>query len=277
MKKLLLISCLSLVTVTIKAQQTPALGMPTVSSGRVASQPFLFSVNTLTPEMTKWNMQYSGSYGERAVTPFGFNGVDQQLAVKGYLGNRFTLFANASLGFARSGGVNSYQQVEVLRDVLGGRNAFGPRVGLGLGASRDWSNVKSLFSRLAVSFDAASWKIGGNMRFEKAFDKNRDNIDLISSVGFHHRIKGAFFAGIEAVGQDLEGFWDQEEAEGGAKLLIGPSLNVAPVGSRLSFSVCGGPIFYATRSNVAPSAAIRELPSSNGYTVRVQASFALGR
>jgi hypothetical protein len=88
-------------------------------------------------------------------------------------------------------------------------------------------------------------------------------------------VAGQFFAGVEALGEDLEGFWEADEAEGGAKLLVGPSVNYAPRGSRFAFSVCGGPIFYATHSNVIPSEAVRDLSEvgQNGYTVRAQISF----
>jgi hypothetical protein len=188
------------------------------------------------------------------------------------------LYANAGFGFARDGAMSSMQQAEVIRDFIGGRKTFGPRLGLSLGVSRDMSNVKALFSRVTASFDAASWRFGGNMRFEKAFDKTRDDIDLITSIGFHHRIAGNFYAGVEAVGEDLEGFWEADEAEGGAKLLVGPSVNMTPVNSRFSFSICAGPVFYATRSSVIPSEAIRDvgtIASQNGYTVRAAVSFNL--
>jgi hypothetical protein len=276
MKKLYLTLSLLLLCLLGKAQN--ATDIKSFNGFAVsAPQPFLFSVNTLTGNTPFWSLNYSGSYGERTLTPFGYDGVDQQLAVKGYLGNRFTLYANAAAGFARNGGVTSAQQAEVIHDFIGGRQLFGPRIGLSLGGSRDWTNVKSIFSRVTASFDAVSWKFAGNLRFEKAFDKSRDGIDLITSLGFHHRITGRLFAGVEAVGEDLEGFWETDEAEGGAKLLVGPSLNYMPVGSRFAFSVCGGPIIYATHSNVVPSEAVRDLStlSQNGYTVRAQISFNL--
>lgn len=275
-KELYFLLSLLLLNLAGKAQTTMPVS-PTAKFVAEAPQPFLFSVNTLTGTSAYWSLNYSGSYGERAATPFGYNGVDQQLAVKGYLGNRFTFYANAAVGFARDGGTTSAQQAELMHDFIGGKQPFGPRIGLSLGASRDWTNVKSIFSRVTASFDAASWKFTGNLRFEKAFDKFRDDIDLVTSVGFHHRITGSFFGGVEAVGQDLEGFWDSEEAEGGAKLLVGPSINYVPTGSRFGFSICGGPIFYATHSNVIPSEAIRDLStiSQNGYTIRAQVSFNL--
>jgi hypothetical protein len=255
-----------------KAQQPVAQPFNT----NVTAQPFLFSVNTLTDANPRWNLNYSGSYGERVAGPFGYNGVDQQFAVKGYLGNRFTLYANAAFGLARNGGVNSAQQAEVIRNFIGGRQWFGPGIGIGLGVSRDMSNVKSMFSRVTAYFNTSNWRLGGNMRIEKAFDSSRDNIDLITSIGVHRHITGSLYGGLEAVGQDLEGFWEADEAEGGARLLVGPSLNMVPVNSRFAFSVCGGPVFYATRSSVLPSQAIRDLNyGQNGFTLRAMVTFNL--
>jgi hypothetical protein len=243
-------------------------------------QPFLFTLNTLTGDKAYWNFHYSGSYGERTTGQFGYDGLGQQLGVKGYLGNRFTLYATAAMGFAHGGGVTSAQQVEVIRDLIGGQVPEGFRIGAGLGMSRDWSNVKSAISRITLSFNQPTWLATGNLRFEKAFASSRDKLDFISSLGYQHRISNAVFLGFEAVGQDLEGFWEEDEAEGGAKLMVGPSVNLSPVNSNLSFSLSGGPVFYATRSNAIPSEAIREIgayASRNGYSIRALINFNLHR
>ena len=241
-------------------------------------QPFLFSVNTLTGENAYWNLHYSGSYGQRATGQFGYDGLGQQFGVKGYLGSRFTLYATAAIGFANKGGVTSAQQAEVIRDLIGGKQLNGFRLGAGLGLSRDWSSVGSAISRITASFDQTNWRLLGNLRFEKAFDSSRDKLDFITSIGFEHRIAEGWYLGFEAVGQDLEGFWEKDEAEGGAKVLIGPAINLAPAHSKLSFSISGGPVFYATRSQVIPSEAIRDIgaiASGNGYTVRALVNFNL--
>jgi len=108
----------------------------------------------------------------------------------------------------------------------------------------------------------------------RPFDKDRDGVDVISSIGIHRQVSGAFFAGIEAVGQDLEGFWETDEAEGGARLLVGPSLNFVPASSRFSFTLCGGPIIYATHSAPAYNEfAVRELPTSTGFTMKFNVGF----
>lgn len=243
-----------------------------------AVQPFLFTLNTLTADQQKWNVQYAGSYGQRAIGQFGYDGLAQQFGVKGYLGNHFTLYATAALGFSNGGGITSSQQAEVLRDLVGGSQNRGFRLGAGLGLSRDWSSVASAISRITASFDRPNWRLASNMRFEKAFDKTRDKLDFISSLGYQHRVGEQFYLGVEALGQDLEGFWEKDEAEGGAKLMLGPSMNFTPKNAKLSFTFAGGPVFYATRSSAFPSEAIRDLGSSairNGYTMRAMINFNL--
>lgn len=277
-KNLCTLLVILLISLAVKAQNPSVIQAPVNTVGSV-SQPFLFSVNTLTSASPNWSVNVSGNYAEHTTGPFGYDGMDQQVAVKGYLGNRFTIYSNADLGFARTGGTTSAQQAEVIRDIIGGKSQYGVRFGVGLGGNRDFSGVGAVFSRVTASFDALSWRLGGNLRFEKAFSKGRDDIDLITSLGFQHRLSGPVFAGFEMVGEDLEGFWESDEAEGGAKLMIGPSINVAPSNSRFSFTICGGPVFYATHSSDL-SSAIRDVgtvASQNGYSIKAMLAFNLHR
>jgi len=240
-------------------------------------EPFLFSKTTLTSSDIPWSIDYSTSYGERVSGQFGFDGVGQQLGLKGYLGKKFTLYGQAAFGFDHDHNVTSAQQAEVIRDFLGGTNVQGFKVGFGIGMSRDFSSVVSLLSRVTVSYDDMNWKAGGNLLLQKSFSANRDAVDIVSSIGFQHRFLGSLYGGFEAVGEDLEGFWDPEEAEGGAKLLFGPSLNMTTKDSKMSFSVSGGPVFYATQNQASNPDAIRELPSQNGLTLRAKVIFNLSR
>ncbi|MEP6593334.1 MAG: hypothetical protein ABJC51_06555, partial [Acidobacteriota bacterium] len=99
----------------------------------------------------------------------------------------------------------------------------------------------------------------GNLLFQKPFATGRDAVDLITSVGWAARLTPTLSIGVEAIGEDLEGFWDPSEAEGGARLLAGPSLHIAPPQQRWQFSVAGGPTFHATTSGRA-SEAVHNLP-----------------
>lgn len=245
---------------------------PNASLGQ--PQPFLFTVNTLNPSGRSWSLNYSGGYGERTVTPLGYNGVDQNFTVKGYLGSRVTMLISAGIGFGKDGQVGSLQQAEFLRDFIGGNSPTDLRIGASLGFRREFDNSKVALTRITAAYDKLNWKLGANVRFEKAFATGRDGVDIISSIGVHRKISNQFFGGLEAIGQDLEGFWETDEAEGGARLLIGPSLNYAPVSSRLSFTLCGGPIIYATRSTSTTAAfPVRELPITNGFTMKFNIGF----
>lgn len=85
------------------------------------------------------------------------------------------------------------------------------------------------------------------MTLEKASSPDRDPIDLIMSMGWSHRVTSMIYLGVEAVGQDLEGFWEPNEAEGGARILLGPSVHflMAP----WKAGVAGGYIFRPTVSD----------------------------
>lgn len=273
MRKLISVSLISFLSFVSAFAQSPEPEADFII--RETPEPFMFSVSTLTPEDFSWSLNYSGSYGDKVAGPFGFDGVAQQFAVKGYLGDRFTMYAHAAFGFAAGENVLSAQQAEILRDFIGGKKGHGFRLGAGLGIGRDFSNVKNALGRITASYASGKLKAGGNLLFEKAFSGNRDAIDVITSFGFQYLLAGRLYGGVEAVGEDLEGFWDEEEAEGGAKLLVGPSLNLVPRNSRFAFSLSGGPVFYATRSTVTAPGAIRELPSESGMTVRAKVVFNL--
>jgi hypothetical protein len=272
MKKIYFLVCLFLsLNYVTKAQLTDD-GLSGGSLGQ--PQPFLYTINSLNPAARHWSLNYNGGYGQYTVTPLGFDGVDQNFAVKGYLGNRYSLMATMGVGFGNHGNTQTYQQAEVFKDFIGGVNPTGFRFGTSLGVIREFSNDVVALSRFNAAYENTAWKFAINARVEKAFAANRDALDLISSFGIQRKIAGQFFGGIEAVGQDLEGLWETDEAEGGAKVLIGPSVNFVPVGSRLSFSLCAGPILYVTHSTVIPNdSAVRELPLNNGFTVKFNVGF----
>lgn len=246
-----------------------------VPKSNTNTEPFLFSFSTLTPEDSKWSLDYSSSYGDEVEGSMGFEGVSQQLGVKGYLGSRFTLYGSMAVGFPEEEGVSSAQQIEIIRNFLGGKKYTGWRLGAGLGGRRDFENEYSLLGRATLEYLNPKWKIGGNLLLEKEFEENRDAIDIITSVGIHYNFIGGFYGGIEAIGEDLEGFWDDEEAEGGAKLMVGPSLNLSPQKSRFSFSLSGGPVILATENEPSNPNPIRELPSKAGLLVTGKIIFVL--
>ena len=272
--KSFLLILLVLMSFAVMAQRETKF-LPIVQERTGNPSPFLYSETTLTSQDQPWSVNYLSSYGERVEGQFGYDGVEQYFSVKGYFANNYTLLARASFGFGNGGEeMVSAQQVEVLRDIVKKENLIGFRLGLGLGVGMDYANTKLLLSRIVLSLKELKWSTTGNIFFEKALASDRDAIDVIMSGGIHYQFSRSFLGGIEAVCEDVEGFWDENEAEGGAKLFIGPTLNYSPFKSRLSFSLSGGPVIYAT-SNQNMSAAVRELPTENGLTVRAKITYNL--
>ena len=117
----------------------------------------------------------------------------------------------------------------------------------------------------------------GNALFQKPMSEGRDAVDLITSVGWARKLPRGVSLGVEAIGEDLEGFWDREEAEGGARLLAGPSLHISPAGARWQLTATGGPVFHP-RDTQQSSDALRDLPPETrgtSYAFKVALSIAL--
>lgn len=239
------------------------------------ASPYLYSKTILTTEDHPWLFNYSGSYGERVQGQFGYDGLAQHFSIKGAFARNYTLLANVSLGVRRDNQkMVSAQQIEVLRNIVNIEKLLGLKLGLGLGAGMDYQNTKLLISRVVISLKYKKWNATGNVYLEKAFASDRDVIDAILSGAISYRFSNRFMGGGELVCEDVEGFWDKNEAEGGAKLFLGPTLNYRPQKSRFVFSLAGGPVLYVT-SNQNESAAVRVLPSEDGLTMRGKITFEL--
>jgi hypothetical protein len=132
-----------------------------------------------------------------------------------------------------------------------------------------------LLGRLAAGRSLSAWRLDGNALFEKPFSTERDAVDLITSFGVSRHMLRFLRAGIEVIGEDLEGFWEEDEAEGGARILIGPSIHITPPNEHWQIGIAGGPMLHATRSSRS-SDANRGLPASTtdrSYAVRVSMSY----
>jgi hypothetical protein len=244
---------------------------PAAPAGAAETAPFLFTVTTLhAPQADeRWIVRYEAGYGGRTAEPFGFDGMLQRLAVQGSLPKGFTVVGQVDLGLRDAAGTtaSSSQELEVLKDVRGGRRGFALAVGMGM--RHEWQGTSVILGRISAGHRFADSSLFGNVRFERPLQQGRDAVDLITTLGWTHRIGSAVHAGVEAVGEDLEGFWEPEEAEGGAKLFVGPSLRVSPSQAAWSVSMAGGPVVYATRSGRTSPAARPLEARDNAYTLRV--------
>jgi hypothetical protein len=248
--------------------------LPLAAQENPFARPFVFTVTpSLETARQKWTVHYDAGYGDRTTQPFGFDGMEQHLGVQGALGQGFTLLGQAGLGLGEGSQTRTTADLELLKDVLGA--GHGLRLAVGLGLRREWEGTNVALGRVSLGHTFSASSLFSNLRFERAFETGRDGIDLILTAGWLHRLGSAVHLGVEAVGEDLEGLWEAEEAEGGAKVFFGPSIHLAPPAKPWSASLCGGPVIYATQSSRF-SAAPRPLQASpeNGYTVRLSLGYA---
>jgi hypothetical protein len=258
-----------------------ALGLIALSPAAAAAQPaasigrpFLFSVSTPQRETRQASVFVDTGFGERSFDLVQGDEPEQRVGLQASLGHRLTLLARLGLSDSQSG-VQASQQGELLYSVLEAPTRQAS-LALGLGVRHEAQGVTVLLGRVAAGRSAGPWRLDGNLLFEKPYAAvARDAVDLITTLGVARRITPAVHVGLELIGEDLEGFWEAEEAEGGARVLVGPSIRLAPPAARWQVSVAGGPVVHATRSR-ARSEAPRSLPDAggrDGFAVRCGVSY----
>ncbi len=244
------------------------------ASARAQGRPFLF---TMTPpvEVGSSNyIHYDAAYGRQTFEPLGADNLEQNLGIQAKLSETFSLAAHIGLDLGNDN-TSASQQGELLARLLSAGNTP-VDFSAGLGYRHEYSGTSVLLSRFIVGRQFESWGFYGNLLFEHAFALNRDDIDLMTSIGISHSFSNMVQIGVEAVGQDLEGFWTPDEAEGGAVIFVGPSANILFPGTGCNLIIGGGPIIHATYSPLS-SSAYRELPDTraNGFVIRTMLCFGL--
>ena len=239
-------------------------------------RPFLFTVTTMTADPTKaWvRVDYDVGAGERAFQSDTGNQPEQRVGLHATRG-RFTLLGRAGLVSAGSS-YQSSQAGEVLVSVFEpGAASF--NLAAGGGVQHEAGGVDVLLGHIVAGRESDTWRLHGNLLFQKPLASDRDAVDLITTFGWARKLTPAVALGVEGLAEDLEGFWDPNEAEGGARLLVGPSLHIAPTGRSWQFNATGGPAFHPSDTG-RTSGALRDLPPTakrTGYAARVGLTFRL--
>jgi hypothetical protein len=240
----------------------------------VDDRQFIFSVSTPPSETRHATVYLDSGFGGQAFDVVESQRPEQRLGIQASLGHRLTFLGRIGIS-SDDRDVQSSQQGELLVSVI-----ESPRqrssLAVGLGVRHESMGTEVLLGRVAAGRSFSAWRVDGNAVFEKPFSEGRDPVDLITTFGMLRRLSASFSAGVELIGEDLEGFWETAEAEGGARLLVGPSIRFAPSSGRWHVGVAGGPLFHATRSGLA-SDALRGLPSaSSDSSFALRASMSYG-
>jgi len=93
---------------------------------------------------------------------------------------------------------------------------------------------------------------------------------MIASVGWMRPVGARVNVGLEGIGQDLEGLWDPGEADGGAKLLVGPSVRTRSAAGHWEAALTAGPAIHRA-SRPVPNL-LDGAPAQGGHRFAVFAS-----
>ena len=194
-------------------------GRPAPASAQ--DRPFVFSIvtpsDTTRPSSVLFSYDVGAGESSFRGSDTSSNGPEQRLLVQASRG-RWTVVGH--VGVATSGGsVESSQQGELLYSVLDQRRS-GVNLALGGGFLHEASGTDVVIGRIVAGRSFADWRLQGNLVFQKPLSSLRDSVDLITVVGFARTLGKSWSLGVEGIGEDLEGFWDEAEAEGGARILV---------------------------------------------------------
>jgi hypothetical protein len=222
------------------------------ASGRLTRQerPFAFVTDPSTPSAGVATLEYrlgfaSGMDAERPLpADLTSAGGSHSFGFAYGLTSRWAPFASVTLhGEGRKANVLAGAKV-----LLG--NPSAPlQVSIAAAGLREAGGAYGLQVLGAASYDAGPLRIAGNVQGEKIFEQGRDELDLLVMAGASWRVGSAVRLGAEYVGQDLEALYEDEEAEGGARHLIGPSMSLDLDRGRYQLAVAGG--FGLTRETPA--------------------------
>lgn len=217
-----------LVFVVSAALASPALGAESLVASSAAVlpsadvQPYTYQ-RSAAGESGSVTVALETGYGTRETRNFASPGLEQgaslrvqatdSLAVELFGGRLIADGASKFSAEARYRAVRA-EQAGVALDV-------------GMGVTRDYRGDTIPRFRVAASQEqgAAAWSASGNFEVPVG-NLERDELDVMVALAGSLRATRALRVGVELAGEDLEGLFDDEEAEGGARLLAGPSVRV---------------------------------------------------
>jgi hypothetical protein len=207
-------------------------------------------------------------YADAAPSGVARDGFESRFGLETRFSKRLSLLGGVSFAEAPEAGSAANFQLEALYDVLGGAGGF--RLAAGSGYRREGEGASVWLGRVVGERSFNGGRLLGDLRLEKPFIEGRDAMDVIVTLAAARHLGRGFSAGAELVGEDLEALWEVEEAEGGGRILIGPSLHWRRADGRFVATLAGGPVFRFN-ANRQESLAPRNL--GNGFAVRVSLAY----
>jgi hypothetical protein len=212
------------------------------SRSAAAQQPFSFVVATPNRDQPRAESDALAFFAGKRLDPL--TGIQTTVG-------RITMLALEDSRFDRRD-QRQTRQAEFLMDLWG--SSSGATLAAGTGIRRESGGTNVLLTRVVAEAPAFAGRLIGNAVIEKPLVGNRDAMDVITTVAYTRHVGRGVFVGGEALLQDIEGFWNPAEAEGGARLFLGPSVDVAPASRNWTLHVTAGREMRATQTTGASEA-----------------------
>ena len=162
--------------------------------------------------------------GTRDMRPFGERGVEETARGIFQLLDRVELTVSGGvllLGDETRGAF----AVEAFALALGDRTLG---LQLGGGYAYDFRGANLVRARLAGLARVGRFDLVGSALLELPVGaEDRDEVDVMIGLAASTALSNRVRAGLEVLAEDIEGLWDDEEAEGGARILAAPTLWVS--------------------------------------------------
>jgi hypothetical protein len=252
----------------------------TARVGRAQSRPFLYSVLPGASGSAQGGRVVYGDigYGNHLFAAVGPEKLEHRAGAQVALSRRVTVLAQ--LGWAMNdaqvrGRVGGGAEILARLSAPTGHTV----VAVGLGGGQDYRRSVVARGRVVLGYVGKRTRVVGNLNLERpiaaAPGDTRDEVDVNTTLGVSHEFKNNLRLGVESVAEDLEGFFEEDEAEGGAKLMLGPSVGLGSRASRWNVTVAAGPVVQLTRSTASGSGsgAARVLNQTSGYVLRTSLSY----
>ncbi len=197
------------------------LGLSVSSSADVVPSPYIFQHVGEVESMTV-TMESVSAYGTRDTRSFGSRGFEQGL--------RLRFFPWSFLGIEAWGGLLVPRQGELRHEAAIGlhwlllhqaKHSVDLQLGAGYVHDYHYDHVMQLHALIGHKF--GKFDVRASALLEIPFSGRRDDADLMFGLAASYKLTNSWTQGLELCGEDLEGLWDSEEAEGGARFLLGPT------------------------------------------------------
>ncbi len=196
--------------------------------------PFVFQAVPQTDTPGSVFGGYAVSYGRRATPPLAPDGVEHAWFAGFHALDTLSARLSATLTTLERLSGRAWRLGAEVRQVLLRRERFGVDLGVTAGYLRELDRAHVVAGSLQAAGAVGSVEVAGTVFLEKAFAAGRDAVDVIVTAGAAYPLASFASIGLEYQGQDLEDLWEREEAEGGARHLLGPTATFRLFGDRVA-------------------------------------------